>query len=129
MDSEFQARLRSALRNANSSSKNLSAFSLDIEHYLKQTGIFSRIQLKKTGEPQRALLVRCQLSDPSTSPSTVVEQLQRVWAEAPLGYGGKYDAYELQQDSHAVQMNFVTVGSHGIVVTGEIVVSGFRLGA
>jgi hypothetical protein len=102
---------------------------LDIEHYLEQTGLFSRIQLEKTGEPQRALLVRCQLLDPATLPATVIEHLERVWADAPLGYGGEYDAYEFQQNLDEVQMNFVTVASYSIVVTGEIVAGGFRLGA
>ncbi|HEX8231600.1 MAG TPA: hypothetical protein VF826_20155 [Chloroflexia bacterium] len=129
MSGEFEAKLHSALRNARPSSKNLSAFALDIEHYLEQTGLFSQIQLEKTGEPQRALLVRCQLLDPATLPATVIEQLERLWAVAPLRYGGEYDAYEFRQNLDAVQMNFVTVASYSVVVTGEVVVSGFRSGA
>jgi hypothetical protein len=127
LSKEFQAKLHSALRNARSSSRDLSAFALDVEYYLGQTGLFSRIELKKTGEPQRALLVRCQLRDSYTLMAAVVEQLQRVWVEAPLGYDGKYDIYQLWHDTGVVQMNFVTVRSPDVVITGEIVVDGFRL--
>lgn len=128
MSGEFEARLHSALRNARPSSKNLSAFALDIEHYLEQTGLFSLIQLERTGEPQRALLVKCQLLDPATLPVTVIEHLESVWAAAPLRYGGEYDACEFRQNLDAVQMNFVTVASYSVIVTGEVV-SGFRSGA
>jgi hypothetical protein len=126
VSSGFPTKLRAALQNSRPSSRNLSAFVLDVQHYLEQTGLFSRIQSKKSGEPQCALLVRCQIRDPATSPSTVAEQLKRARVEAPLGYGGEYDAYEFQENSDSVQMDFVTVASYGVVVTGRIVVTGLR---
>src|SRR5690242_20029637 len=109
MRSEFETKFNAALRNSRPSSKNLSVFALDIEHYLEQTGLFSGIRLKKTGEPERALFVTCQISDSSIAPGLVTEKLAQLWKEAPLGYGGEYDAYEFQHNAEQLQMRFVTV--------------------
>src|SRR5262245_45047801 len=111
MTDTFETKLRAALGNSRSSSRNLSTFALDIQHYLEKTGLFSRIQLKKTGEPERALRITCQLSDPTTTPGVVIEKLAQVWNEAPLGYGygGEYDAYEFQHSTEGIHMRFVTV--------------------
>ncbi len=127
MSSEFEAKLRAALGNSLPSSSNLSAFALDVEYYLEQTGMFSQIRLKKTGEPERALLVTCTISDPAASQSSMVEILKQIWVQAPLGYGGEYDVYDIQQSPDTVQMDFVTVASYGVSVTGSIIVTGFKL--
>lgn len=125
MTDTFETKLRAALGNSRSSSRNLSAFALDIQHYLETTGLFSRIQLKKTGEPERALRITCQLSDPTITPGVVIEKLTQVWSEAPLGYGGEYDAYEFQHSTEDIHMRFVTVADHAALVTGEVFVTGF----
>ncbi len=125
MTDTFETKLRAALGNSGSSSRNLSAFALDIEHFMEKTGLFSRIQLKKTGEPKRALLMTCQLSDPTTLPDLVIEKLAQVWNETPLGCGGEYDAYEFQHSAEDIPMRFVIVAVHEALVTGEVFVAGF----
>jgi hypothetical protein len=127
MSDNFDAHVRTALRNSHSSSRNLSAFALDLDHYLEQTGLVSRIVIKKTGQAERSLLVTCQILEATTSQSKVIETLKQIWTEAPLGYGGKYDSYEVQQNGDAVQMDFVTVSSDGVSVTGSIIITGFEL--
>jgi hypothetical protein len=44
MTDPFETKLRAALGNSRSSSRNRSAFALDIQHYVEKTGLFSRIQ-------------------------------------------------------------------------------------
>jgi hypothetical protein len=125
MTDTFETKLRAALGNSRSSSRNLSAFALDIEHYLEQIGLFARIQIKKTGEPERSLRITCRVSDPTIPPGMVMEKLTQVWSEPPLGYGGENDAYEFQHSTEDIRMRFVTVADHEALVTGEVLVTGF----
>ncbi|HEX8235882.1 MAG TPA: hypothetical protein VF600_07995 [Abditibacteriaceae bacterium] len=45
------------------SSRHFSAFAIDVDHHLEQTGLFSRITIKKTGLPKYALNIICSLAD------------------------------------------------------------------
>lgn len=122
----LQKNIREALRHNRLNSRNLSCFAIDVEAYLTQTDLFSKIRMKKTGAPTCALVVRCTLVDPATSPATIVAGLERVWIEAPLGYGDGCDAYEFETQADSVHMHFLTVASYGMVVTGRIEVTGFN---
>ena len=57
----------------------------------------------------------------------MAQRLVRVWDDAPLGYGGVYDAYEVAEYPDRVEMRFVTMASYGVVVIGRIEVTGFQL--
>ena len=81
--------------------------------------------MKRTGQPECALLVTCTLTDPATTQSKVAETLARVWAEAPIGYGSDDDAFEITQRVDYVRLEFVTITSYGVVVTSLIDVMGF----
>ena len=70
-------------------------------------------------------MVTCTLADSTTPPGQVAQTLARVWSEAPLGYGGDHDAYELEERADRVQMRFVTAGSYDVAATGLIEVRGF----
>ena len=126
MQGWLQASIRAALREGEPNSRNLSAFAMDVVYYLEQTGLFAKIIDKKTGDPACALVVTCRLHDPSTSPAEVAQRLVRVWDDAPLGYGGAYDAHEVAEHPDRVEMRFVSMAGYGAVVTGLIEVTGFQ---
>ena len=126
MQGRFQASIRAALREGQPNSRNLSAFAIDVGAYLDQSGLFAKITHKKSGDPACALVVTCRLHDPSRPPAGVAQRLGRVWDDAPLGYGGAYDAYEVAEYPDRVEMWFVTMASSGAIVTGLIEVTGFQ---
>ena len=126
MQGRLQAIIRAALREGQPNSRNLSAFVMDVDAYLEQTGLFAKITYKKSGDPACALVVTCRLRDPSRPPAEVAQRLVRVWDDAPLGYGGAYDAHEVAEHADRVEMRFVTMASYGAVVTGLIEVTGFQ---
>jgi hypothetical protein len=113
------------LREGQPNSRTLSAFALDVDAYLEQTGLFAKIAHTKSGDPACALVVTCRLHNPSTLPAEVAQRLVRVWDDAPLGYGGAYDAYDVAAHPGRVELRFVTMASNGVVVTGLIEVTGF----
>ena len=85
-----------------------------------------KITQKKSGDPACALVVMCRLHVPSTPPTAVAQRFVQVWNDAPLGYGGVYDAHEVAEHPDRVEMRFVTMASYGAVVTGRIEVTGFH---
>jgi len=113
------------MKTSPASSRHLSIFFIDMHYHLEQTGLFSKIGLKKTGRPQCSLIVFCSLSDASITQTEVATVLERVWNEAPLGYGGRKDSIKLTMLTGEVQMWFTT-STEEIVVTGCIEVYGFK---
>lgn len=107
------------------SSRHLSAFGTDIYYHLEQTGLFSRITVKKTGLPECALVVVCSLANGSVTQAEVSAALERVWNEAPLGYNDGENMYKITVSTEKVQMEFATSTS-GASVTGRIDVIGFN---
>lgn len=111
------------------SSRHLSAFGTDVYYHLEQTGLFSRITVKKTGLPECALVVVCSLANGSVTQAEVSATLERVWNEAPLGYNDGENVYKITVSTTVstkkVQMEFATSTS-GASVTGRIDVIGFN---
>lgn len=105
-------------------SRNLSAFALDIHYYLEQTGLFSKIKTKKTGQANCALIVIGRIANASTTQEEVAQTLERIWHEAPLGYGHQHDSYKITLLTGEVQMQFAT-RTDLATVTGRIEISGF----
>lgn len=127
MDSIFRQNLQEALRNNQSNSRNLSAFAVDTDHYLMQTGLFTKVKTKKTGDPESALLITCTLAQRALAHGEVAHTLVQVWKDAPLGYGSEQDSYEITHHPDGVRMDFVTVAPYKVVVTGRIEVIGFSV--
>ncbi len=120
----LQVKRRTALQQHRLNSRNLAAWAIDADAYLMQTELFSKVRIKKTSEPECALLITCMLAIPSTPSSEIAAALAHVWEQAPLHYGSEYDAYEIVEHMDHVRMDFVTVASYGAVVTGRIEVHG-----
>lgn len=106
------------------SSRHLSAFAIDMEYHLEQTGLFSRIDIKKTGLPKCALVIVCSLADFSITKAKIAEALERVWNEAPLGYYGEKNFYQVTIEEQ-VKMDFSTATDEANV-TGRIEVIGLE---
>jgi hypothetical protein len=126
MEGRLQSIIRAALQEGRPNSRNLSAFAMDVVAYLEQTGLFTKIIRKKSGNPACALVVTCRLHDPFSSPAEVAQRLVHVWNDAPLGYGGIYDAHQVAEHLDRVELRFVTMADSGAVVTGLIEVTGFQ---
>ena len=107
------------------SSRYLSVFAIDVDHHLEQTGLFSRITIKKTGLPKCALNIICVLADGSNTQAEVAAVLEQVWNEAPLGYYGGENSYKTTALTGEVQMQFTT-STEEVSVTGRIEVTGFK---
>jgi hypothetical protein len=107
------------------SSRHLSAFAIDVDYHLEQTGLFSRIAIKKTGLPKCALSIICSLADDSITQAEVAMALERVWKEVPLAYSDDENSYRITTLTGEVQMQFVT-STFEASVTGRIEVIGFR---
>ncbi len=105
-------------------SRYLSAFAIDLQHHLEQTGLFSRIQVRKTGLPQRALIVICSLSDGTQTQEEVARILEKVWHEAPIPYEGSTNSHKITTLTGEVQ--FVFAIADEVSVTGLIEVLGFK---
>ena len=125
MSEVLRKTIRHALSRNRLSSRTVSAFAIELDHHLAQTGLFATVRTKKTGKPECALLGTCTLTDPAITQSEVAETLARVWVEAPIGYGGNDDAFEITQRVDCIRLEFVTVMSYGVVITGLIDVTGF----
>ena len=121
---ELQRKIQDALRRNRINSRNLSAFAMDVTEYLRQTELFTEIHVTKTGKPDQALDIHCELARNTVAPSEVAQTLKRVWEEAPLGYGN--DSYEVTEKDANVQMRFLAVSDDGLIATGCINVSGFK---
>lgn len=107
------------------SSRHLSNFAIDVDYHLEQTGLFSRIIIKKTGLPKCALNIICSLTDDSTTQAEVATTLERVWNEAPLAYSDGESSYRITTLTGEVQMQFAT-STFEASVTGRIEVIGFK---
>jgi|GEM_PF-2866473 len=98
------------------SSSHLSAFALDLHYALEQTGRFSSIVIKKTGQSQCLLEVKCSLTDASSQPSEIGELLESVWRE--VEYAGGENTCQIAYSQEAVELWFST--AEGVRVTGRI---------
>ncbi|HEX8682508.1 MAG TPA: hypothetical protein VF707_09365 [Ardenticatenaceae bacterium] len=119
----FQNQLHLALRHNRASSSYLSAFAQAPLYYLDRTALFSRIKTKKSGNPESALVLLCQLATPATSSSEVIKVLEQVWKDE-LTAGNVADAFEIEEQAGRIEMRFVAVWNQD-VITGRIVVVGF----
>ncbi len=124
MTTQFEHNIEIATKHSQLSSRDLSAFAIDIDPFLQETGLFARIVTKKTGNAECALMTRCIIANASKLPKEVALLLEQVW-NLSLRYEGPLDAYQLVIGSNTVELRFVT-GSENRAVTGTISVTGFR---
>ncbi|MBV9865741.1 MAG: hypothetical protein JO316_10345 [Abitibacteriaceae bacterium] len=103
----------------------MSAFAIDVHYHLEQTGLFSKITIKKTGLPKCAFNIICSLADGSITQAEVTAVLEQVWNEAPLGYYKGENSYKLTASTEEVQMQFATSTAEASI-TGRIEVVGFQ---
>lgn len=68
------------------SSRTLSAFAIDVDHALDQTGLIFKTKIKKTGLSECALVVVCTVKESTTSQAEIAQALERVWKEVRFGY-------------------------------------------
>ena len=106
------------------SSRHLSAFAIDLDYHLEQTDLFSRIKIKKTGSPQRALIVSCSLRDETKTQKEVAQILEKVWHEAPIPYAMGENSHKITFTNGEVQ--FVFVIEDEVRITGLVEVIGFE---
>lgn len=104
------------------SSRQLSAFALDIEFELMQTSLFSKVSIKKSGMPECALVVTCALKNGTTTTTEVSTLLEHLWEES-LMYQGSENTSRIVASSERVTLEFATDDPR---VTGCIEVSGFH---
>ncbi len=106
------------------SSRHLSAFALDVHHCLEETGLFSKIHIKKSGLPESGLTVICTMADSSTKQKEVAAMLERVWNETPR-YGSEQDTCKITSLTGEVQMHCSTA-TEELRVTVHLEVLGFK---
>lgn len=99
---------------------NLFGFMEDVDHYLGQTDRFTRIDVRKTGNPHCAIKAIYQFSKDANT-EDIGRLLETVWVN-DLRYG-RYvtgdEWHEVNVETNRVTLAFVAVS--GLCVTGEIV--------
>ncbi len=101
------------------SSRELSAFAHDAGYHLEEGGLLRVAKVTKTGDPRCALKIACIALGNYPTGSIVAEEIERVWHEAPLGFGGA-DLIDTDVRPHLVTANFVAQSDDLGTVTGKI---------
>jgi hypothetical protein len=104
------------------SSQQLSAFAMDIEYYLGQTGFLRHRKTTKTGQSDCAMILTFDAEEQARTAQEVLHEIRRVWDSAPLGYGEDRLSEEILLDS-AILKFWTKSPQSGLQATGQIVVN------
>jgi len=106
----------------NMTSRQLSAFAIDIQYYLEQTGFLRHLRTVKTGDQECAIRLIFDVLDKTIQAREILREIHRVWSESSLGYGKD----ELSDEAAAsfVKLKFKTASlNNELAATGEILVN------
>lgn len=111
------------MSNSGMSSKQLSAFAMDVVYYMEDTGHFLHKRTKKTGKQSCALQISFELLDTALDSKAILRLIHNVWMTAQLGYGD--DLIKESINSSSVTFRYKTGSADsGLRATGEIIVVG-----
>ena len=106
------------------SSSDLEGIIVDLHHFLQESGVLKVVKVKKTGELDRLIDVRCKLISKSASISDVAAEVERVWTE-DIAYRN-FEAHALHHSSDGFIFDFITGTQYPdqyIYITGSIIVN------
>ena len=98
----------------------LSAFGDDVRYHLEDTELLRVVKVKKTGEPRCALTFDCIALSGRASGKAIANAIERVWREAPLGFGLAEDFIQTEVGPDLVTATFVSQGDEIGTITGRI---------
>jgi hypothetical protein len=107
-----------------SSGDSLLGFQIDIDHFLGSSDFFENVSVKKTADPECALLATCSVASGNINATEIGVELKEIWMNY-LRYN-HWEEHEIVMESNLVKLCFATLDEDepsSLFVTGEISVS------
>jgi hypothetical protein len=111
------ARRRAVRSGRVAGSRSLDGLAMDFAAAPEATGIVGKVRSQKTGDSERALIVRCSTLG-AIGVSEVADELETHWRK--LAFDGVPTAHELVFGPGMLTMEFVTTAGDGGVYTGAV---------